>query len=92
MTPSREVTPSRLALKRRVHPRETVNCLAQILYKEMEFLGPSSPEPLVEWDKLTQWQRSLCVNCVERLLEEGELIERARQFTDHNVVLRTADE
>ena len=73
-------------------PREPIEGLAKLLYEEMEFLGPSSPEPLIEWNKLTQWQRSLYINSVERLLQEGELIERARQLANDDVVARAAHE
>ena len=65
-----------------------VESLGRILYEEMEFLAPSSPERLIEWAELTQWQRSLYTNCVERLLNEGELIDRARKLADHDAITR----
>ena len=72
------------------NPDNPVRALARLLYEEMEFLGPSSPEPLTDWDHLTEWQHSLYVNCVERLLEEGELIDRARQLANDDVVARAS--
>ena len=68
-----------------------LEALGKLLYEELELSAPSSPSPFVEWGELTELQRSLYVNCVERLLEQGELVERARQLSDDDVVSRRPD-
>ena len=60
--------------------------LGRILFEEMERLAPSSPMSLSCWDKIGNWERELYVNCVERLVEERELVQRALHLADNNAV------
>ena len=60
--------------------------LGEILFDELERLAPSSPMGLNDWSKIGKWERLLYVNCIERLLEERELIQRALQFTDDDLI------
>ena len=65
--------------------------LGRILFEEMERLAPSSPMSLNDWDKIGSWERALYVNCVERLCEERQLIDRALQLTHNDSIGRSAD-
>ena len=51
--------------------------LAQILFEELDRLAPGSPDLAFEWDKMPECDRLLYVSCVNRLLEERDLICKA---------------
>ena len=65
-----------------VAPREQ---LAQQLYETMERLAPGSGV-YVEWSNLSQWWRDLYLNCIDGLLDEPELVRRAINLADHDVI------
>jgi hypothetical protein len=67
-------------------PSHELRELGRILYEEMEYLAPSSPESAEDWDKLTSWERSLYINSVEQLLEERELVSQALKLANNNSV------
>lgn len=66
--------------------QEILEKLGRILFEEMEHLAPSSPVRLNEWEQIGQWERLLYINCVERLIEERKLIERALQVADDDAI------
>jgi hypothetical protein len=63
-------------------PRER---LAQHLYETMERLAPGHSN-YVEWRDLTQWHRDLCLNCIDALLDESDLIRRSLDLADDDMV------
>jgi hypothetical protein len=56
---------------RPVPPRER---LAQHLYETMERLAPGHYN-YMEWHNLTQWHQDLYLNCIDALLDEGDLVQ-----------------
>ncbi len=63
-------------------PHEQLACR---LYETMERLAPSSAD-YVAWPQLTQWHRDLYLNCVEALLDDRDLLTRAINLCDDDVV------
>jgi|HubBroStandDraft_4_1064222.scaffolds.fasta_scaffold1230819_1 hypothetical protein len=68
-------------------PREQ---LASRLYETMERLAPGAGDS-VEWDSLTQWHRDLYLNCVDALLVDDDLLARAINLRDDDVINGTAE-
>jgi len=59
--------------------------LARILYEEMEHLDPGC-EPYVEWEDLRWRDKELYTSCVERLLQETDLVHK--HLANNDVVSR----
>lgn len=69
-------------------PRER---LAQRLYETMERLAPGHSS-YVDWRDLSQWHQDLYLNCIDVLLDEGDLIRRSLDLADDDVVKRRFEE
>jgi hypothetical protein len=69
-------------------PRERV---AQHLYETMERLAPGH-DNFVEWDCLTKWHRDLYMNCIDALFDDPDLLLRAFNLSDNDVVNRCLEE
>lgn len=65
---------------------DPIEFLARVLFEEMNRLAPGSPEDVSDWGQIGEWDRLLYINCIERLLEERKVIERALQLANDDPV------
>ena len=63
--------------------------LARLLFEEMERLAPSANDE-GSWSEISEWERLLYLNCVDRLLCEHNLIRLACEISDDDEVFRGA--
>jgi hypothetical protein len=64
--------------------------LAHILFDAFSKLDPGG-DNVAEWEELGNWGQSLYINCIDRLLEERELINSALEGSDDDCVSRRSD-
>ena len=60
--------------------------LARILFTELVYLAPGKPGDIDNWDELSEWERGLYFNAIDRLLEERELVEAGLKLSDNDLV------
>jgi hypothetical protein len=63
-----------------------LEALGRTLFEELDKLGPTHPGDVLGWGEVSNWERGLYLNAVERLLEERELIETWLKLADDDLV------